>query len=147
MLVWNAESPGSYFCRTSSNDRLTFFRIDKAGFMETNKNENIFQVNKEIDWQPAGPGIQRQIFGYGDQVMMVKVLFEKDAVGALHNHPHIQVSYVESGVFEVTIGGEKKTLRGGDGFYVPSNVEHGCHCLEAGVLIDVFTPQREDFLI
>jgi quercetin dioxygenase-like cupin family protein len=114
--------------------------------METNIQGKIFQLNSEIEWQNAGPGIQRQIFGYGEQVMMVKVKFEKDAVGTLHHHPHVQVTYVGSGAFEVSIGGEKKTLRAGDGFYVPSAVEHGVLCLEAGVLIDVFTPVREDFL-
>lgn len=106
----------------------------------------IFQLNSETEWEAAGSGIQRQIFGYGEQVMMVKVKFEKNAIGALHHHPHVQVTYVESGAFEVNIGGEKKLLKAGDGFYVPSDVEHGVQCLEAGVLIDVFSPLRKDFL-
>ena len=114
--------------------------------METNVQGSIFQLNSETEWVNAGSGIQRQIFGYGEQVMMVKVRFEKDAIGALHHHPHVQVSYVESGAFEVNIGGERKLLKAGDGFYVPSAVEHGVHCLEAGVLVDVFTPLRKDFL-
>ena len=114
--------------------------------METKVQGSIFQVNQDIEWQAAGPGIQRQVYGYGDQVMMVKVKFEKDAVGTVHSHPHVQVSYVESGAFEVNISGEVKTLQAGDGFYVPSGLEHGCRCLEAGVLVDVFTPYREDFL-
>ena len=57
--------------------------------------------------------------------------------------------YVESfttGCFEVTIGEEKKVLRAGDGYYVAPNLPHGCVCLEAGVLIDTFSPMREDFL-
>jgi quercetin dioxygenase-like cupin family protein len=53
---------------------------------------------------------------------------------------------VASGCFEVTIGEEKKILRAGDGYYVAPNLPHGCVCLEAGVLIDTFTPVREDFL-
>lgn len=57
-----------------------------------------------------------------------------------------QTTYVASGCFEVTIGQEKKVLRAGDGYYVAPNLEHGCVCLEAGVLIDTFTPMREDFL-
>ncbi|MDQ3276753.1 MAG: cupin domain-containing protein [Bacteroidota bacterium] len=114
--------------------------------MKTNTQGNIFQLNGETAWETVAPGIQRQLYGYGEPVMMVKVKFEKNAIGALHQHPHIQVTYVESGAFEVSIGGEKKVLRGGDGFYVPSNIEHGCVCLESGVLVDVFTPQRKDFL-
>jgi hypothetical protein len=45
-----------------------------------------------------------------------------------------------------TIGEEKKILKAGDGYYVAPNLLHGCVCLEAGVLIDTFTPMREDFL-
>lgn len=114
--------------------------------METSLQGTLFQLDAETKWETVGNGIQRQLYGYGDQVMMVKVKFEKDAVGTPHRHPHVQVTYVESGAFELTIGGEKKILHGGDGFYVPSNVEHGCRCLSPGVLVDVFTPHREDFL-
>ncbi|MGN7721693.1 cupin domain-containing protein [Chitinophaga sp. 22620] len=106
----------------------------------------IYQDGAAIPWEDAAPGIQRQMLGYDNSVMLVKVKFEKGAVGDMHQHPHTQVSYVESGSFELTIGGEKKVLRTGDGYFVPSNVLHGCVCLEPGVLIDVFTPHRADFL-
>ena len=72
--------------------------------------------------------------------------FEKGAVGAMHHHPHTQCSYVVSGAFEFTINGEKKVVRKGDTLYKLPNVEHGCVCLEEGVLLDFFTPMREDFV-
>jgi len=106
----------------------------------------VFQINESIEWVDAGPGIQRQVFGYDDKIMLVKVKFEKGAVGSLHEHFHSQATYVESGEFELTIGAEKKILRKGDGFYVPPHAIHGCICIEPGVLIDVFSPFREDFL-
>jgi quercetin dioxygenase-like cupin family protein len=106
----------------------------------------VFQLGNDIPWEYASPGIKRQIYGHDDQVMLVKVKFEKGAVGAVHKHHHTQVSYVESGVFELTIANERQVLKTGDGFFVPSNTLHGSVCLEAGVLIDVFSPQREDFL-
>lgn len=109
------------------------------------KSQN-FQQGTALPWEYASPGIQRQVYGYDDRVMLVKVKFEKDAVGELHQHPHTQVSYVESGVFELTIGEEKQLLKTGDGFYVPPNTLHGSVCLESGILIDVFSPHREDFL-
>lgn len=105
-----------------------------------------FQFESEIDWENAGNGVQRQVFGYDERVMLVKVKFEKGGVGALHHHPHSQVTYVESGVFEMTIGNEIKRIQKGDGYYVPPNVVHGCLCLEAGMLVDTFSPSREDFL-
>lgn len=107
---------------------------------------NLFQIEKEIPWEKAGEGIERQVYGYDDQIMLVKAKFEAGAIGTLHQHPHVQVTYVESGVFEMTIGEEKKTIKKGDGYYVPSHVIHGCVCVEPGILIDVFSPHREDFL-
>lgn len=106
----------------------------------------LFQVETEIEWEAAGEKIQRQVYGYDDKIMLVKAKFEKGGVGTLHKHPHSQVTYVESGVFEMQIGDEKRIIKKGDGYYVPPEVIHGCVCLEAGLLIDVFSPLREDFL-
>ena len=107
---------------------------------------DIFQIEQEISWQEVDPKIERQVYGYNDEIMMVKVRFEKGGIGSMHQHPHTQVTYVESGEFELTIGNNKKILRKGDGFFVPPDVLHGCVCLEAGMLIDCFTPMRADFV-
>ncbi|OQK48559.1 hypothetical protein XM76_c21156 [Vibrio vulnificus] len=72
--------------------------------------------------------------------------FETGAIGAMHSHPHEQLTYVLSGEFEFTIGDEKKIVKTGDTMYKEPNIEHGCVCLEAGVLIDTFTPMRKDFV-
>ncbi len=105
-----------------------------------------FQFESEITWEDVGNGIHRQVFGYDETLMLVKAKFITGGVGVLHQHPHSQVTYVDSGVFEMTIGGEKKIIKKGDGYYVPPNVVHGCVCLEAGILIDAFSPHREDFI-
>lgn len=107
---------------------------------------DLYQFGEEIAWEQAGEGVLRKVYGYDNQLMMVVVKFEVGAVGDLHEHPHSQATYVESGAFEMTIGEEKKVIRKGDGYYIPPHVVHGCVCLEAGVLIDSFSPQRADFL-
>jgi quercetin dioxygenase-like cupin family protein len=107
---------------------------------------NQFQLEQEVPWEDMGNGIQRQVYGYNKAIMLVKAKFEKAAIGALHQHPHTQVTYVESGVFEMTIGDQKKIISEGDGFYVAPNVLHGCVCLEPGMLVDAFSPLREDIL-
>lgn len=105
-----------------------------------------FQFGPSTPWENAAPGVRRQMFGYDGRIMLVRVAFEQGAVGDMHQHPHSQASYVESGAFSMTIGGQTHTLRAGDGYYVPPGVLHGCVCLEAGVLVDSFSPCREDFL-
>ena len=107
---------------------------------------NSFQFEQDYAWEDADVKIQRQIFGYNDQLMMVKVKFVKGGIGAPHKHPHTQVTYVESGVFETTIGDETKIIRKGDGFFVHPNIVHGVVCLEDGMLVDSFAPMREDFV-
>ena len=85
--------------------------------------------------------------GYNDDVMLVKVKFEKaGAVGTPHTHPHTQTTYVASGKFEFTVGDETKIVSAGDGLYMKPDVLHGCVCIEPGILIDCFAPMREDFL-
>lgn len=105
-----------------------------------------FFIEKNTEWQAAGEGITRQFIGYNTQLMVVKVTFEKGAIGVLHSHFHTQGTYVASGKFKITINGEDRILETGDGFFVPPNAIHGAECLEAGMLIDSFTPIREDFL-
>ncbi|MCU0325025.1 MAG: cupin domain-containing protein [Spirosomaceae bacterium] len=107
--------------------------------------KNIIADNS-IDWKDLGNGVRRKVMFYDKKMMLVKFEFKKDAVGALHNHPHLQLSYVASGVFEFNLGGEKKIIREGDVYNVPSGIQHGIICLEAGTLIDVFNPIRQDFL-
>lgn len=106
----------------------------------------VWQSGKDIAWEPAGDGVCRQIMGYDGQIMMVKVKFEKGGVGSVHTHYHSQVTYVVSGKFELTIGDETRIIAEGDGYYVAPDLPHGCVCLEAGMLIDTFSPMREDFL-
>ena len=106
-----------------------------------------FVRRSDTQWQRTNDaGVRRQILGYGPDLMLVRVQFEPGAVGALHHHPHRQVSYVESGRFEVTVDDERAELGPGDCFFVTADRVHGVVAREAGTLIDVFTPAREDFL-
>lgn len=105
-----------------------------------------FLLGDEIPWETVGEGVKRKIMGYDDTLMLVNVDFKKGGIGPMHNHRHAQVTYVVSGQFEMTIGKETKILKGGDCFYIPPFVMHGAICLEDGVLIDTFSPIREDFM-
>ncbi|MCE5331778.1 MAG: cupin domain-containing protein [Bacteroidales bacterium] len=109
------------------------------------RSEN-FLISSELPWKNPSEGITRQIMGYDGQLMLVKVLFKKGAIGYVHEHFHSQSTYVVSGKFEVMINGETRILDAGDGFYIEPDIPHGAVCLEEGILIDTFSPMREDFL-
>ncbi len=105
-----------------------------------------FVYEKDVRWENPGPGIRRQVMAYDGQLMLVKVCFEKGAIGTPHEHYHSQATYVASGKFELQIGDEKKILNAGDAYYIAPDELHGCVCLEEGILIDTFSPMRADFL-
>lgn len=110
------------------------------------KKETAFKPESDSCWVRVAPGIDRMIMGYNDTLMMLKVKFEKNAVGEMHSHPHIQSTYIALGSFEVTIDGTTRLLHEGDCFFVEANLVHGVVCVADGILIDAFNPCREDFL-
>jgi quercetin dioxygenase-like cupin family protein len=114
--------------------------------MKTNALVSNFIENENIPWEEIEKGIHRKIIGYDEKLMLVKVKFETGRIGTLHKHHHSQITYVESGSFEIEINGEKKLLKKGDAYYIPPETLHGAICIEAGTLIDVFSPMREDFI-
>jgi len=104
---------------------------------------DVFVDGEEQRWMAVDTGVERKLLGFGPDLLMTRVRFKNGSVGYLHKHPHRQVSYIESGSFEVNIGGVKQIQRAGDCYYVPADIEHGVVALEDGSLIDVFTPCRE----
>jgi quercetin dioxygenase-like cupin family protein len=105
-----------------------------------------FFIEGENEWEVVGDGVKRQVTGYNTTLMMVKVAFNEGSIGAVHQHYHSQATIVASGRFEVVVNGITKVLQAGDTFFAMPNVPHGVVCLEAGMLIDAFSPVREDFL-
>ncbi len=105
-----------------------------------------FVHSSGLSWDEISEGTRRMILGYSPEIMMVRVEFKTGAVGYIHTHPHRQVTYVDSGRFEVQIDGKKEILESGDSFIVEPHIPHGVIALEDGCLIDVFSPALEDFL-
>lgn len=109
--------------------------------MKANAAKHDEQVPRDL-----GGGVTRRVLAHNDAMMAVEVSFEAGSEGAVHTHPHTQCSYVLSGKFIYTVEGDSVELAPGDSVVVPSGLPHGTVCLEKGILLDVFTPQREDFL-
>ena len=107
----------------------------------------LFFPDAELDLETIeADKVSRKIRARGGSLMMVDVFFKAGAIGYEHRHVHEQISYCLSGEFTYTIESETFTLKAGDSMYVPSSALHGATCVAEGRLLDVFTPQREDFL-
>ncbi len=93
-----------------------------------------------------GEGIERQMV-WGEQLMVCRLRFAPRVVTAVHTHPHEQITMVEQGRVLFFVDGEERVARAGDVLHFPSNLAHGATMLdEEVVLVDIFTPVREDFL-
>ena len=106
---------------------------------------------QHTDWasvptERVNEGIERQMV-YGERVMVCKLRIAPHTVTPVHSHPHEQITLVEQGPVEFFIDGQSRIVNTGDVLHFPSNIRHGATMLDREVvLIDIFSPIREDFL-
>lgn len=100
----------------------------------------------ECQIEQLEPAISRRMLGYGPDLILCRASFDAGAISAVHSHPHSQSSLVESGRFRVMVGAEERELTAGDAYHVGPHLDHGATCIEAGTLLDCFSPARADFL-
>jgi quercetin dioxygenase-like cupin family protein len=106
----------------------------------------MFLENTNYHWEKIDENLDRAVVGHDASLMLTIVRFKKGGIGYLHQHIHSQAAFIASGKFEVQIEEEKKILQSGDSFFILTNKMHGVVCLEEGVLIESFSPMREDFI-
>lgn len=100
----------------------------------------------KVPVEKPAEGIERQMV-VGQNVMMCRFRFAPFLVTAEHTHPHEQMTLVIQGRVKFFISGEEHILKAGDVIHFPPNNRHGATMLdEEVILIDIFSPIREDFL-
>jgi quercetin dioxygenase-like cupin family protein len=104
----------------------------------------VYQQDRDLE--QVAPGVSRKILASEGSLMSVEVRFQRGGIGTVHTHPHEQVSYVIQGSFEFELDGQKNVIKAGDSYYIKPGAAHGVVALEDSVILDIFTPQREDFL-
>jgi len=99
-----------------------------------------------IPKETIADGIVRQMI-YGETLMICRLTFAPGTMTAAHDHVHEQMTIVEKGRVRFVVGAEEKVFGPGDVLLFPSGFWHGAKMLdEEVVLIDIFSPIREDFL-
>jgi quercetin dioxygenase-like cupin family protein len=92
------------------------------------------------------PGLTRRVLAYNEKLFLAEHQMAGGWVGSVHSHPHEQIVYVVSGHLRVTCQGKTFDLRAGDSFVVRGGIAHGASAVEDSVVVDVFTPCREDYI-
>jgi quercetin dioxygenase-like cupin family protein len=100
------------------------------------------------NWVQMTPGVKRRIIADGERLMLVEVHFEPNSAVAMHFHVHEQVAYIQSGRMRFVVDGKRLEVGAGETVHLPSNVPHSAESLdEPCVIIDTFSPPREDFRV
>jgi len=108
--------------------------------------ELVFVAHQDGKEFAPEPGLKRRVLAYNDKLFLAEHKMVKGWVGTVHSHPHEQIVYVVRGHLEVTCQGKMFDARTGDTFVVRGGVEHGASAVEDSLVIDVFTPLREDYI-
>lgn len=104
-------------------------------------------ILRQADAKPVEmlPGLIRRTLVSGSAMLICQFTFQANVQIPNHTHPHEQVGYVVSGRVRMTIGDQTFELGPGDSYCAPSNVPHSALTLEPSVIVDTFSPPREDY--
>lgn len=106
-------------------------------------------VRREDAVKKTFKGVSLDSLAVGEKSMVTKMNYVKGNFATLHTHPHEQCGYVISGEYRLIVDGDEKIdviMRSGDTYAIPGNTPHSFEVIEGGEVVDVFTPQREDYL-
>jgi len=118
----------NYHTRNSYGRNTMFGKHSSAGFHETS------------------PGNRIKTLCYGEHTLLVEVHLDKDADLLRHKHPYEQTGYLVSGKIVMHIEEKAVELKPGDSWCIPMNAEHKVDVLEDSVVIEVFSPTREEYI-
>lgn len=106
-------------------------------------------VRREDALKKLFKGVNLDSLATGEKSMVTKMNYVKGNFATIHTHPHEQCGYVISGKYHLIVDGEEKIdviMHPGDSYAIPGNTPHSFEVIEAGEVVDVFTPLREDYL-
>jgi quercetin dioxygenase-like cupin family protein len=92
------------------------------------------------------PGVSLKTMAHGERTLLGEFLISKGAVIPVHDHPQEQTGYLVSGRIQFTVDGRQEVFEPGSAWCLPAGTPHGATALEECVLVEVFSPVREDYL-
>lgn len=105
----------------------------------------IFCTSREAPQDEMRPGVHRRVMGTTDRAMLTEFFLERGSEVPTHSHPHDQVGYVVQGQLALTVGDETRLMTEGDSYAIPGGMPHRALAQVDTILVEVFTPPREDF--
>ena len=106
----------------------------------------MFYKKDSHNYREAFEGVTYKTLVYGYKTSLGEFFLKKGSTVPKHNHPHEQTGYMISGKMTFTIAGEDHNAESRDSWSIPGNVDHSVEVLEDSIVIEVFSPVREDYL-
>jgi quercetin dioxygenase-like cupin family protein len=106
----------------------------------------MFTKQSDTDYRALVDGVEMKPLTHGEKTLLARFHLEKGAVIPMHAHIYEQTGFMLSGRMQFTIGDEKLDCEPGDSWCIPGDVLHGVEVLEDSVVVEVFSPVREDYL-
>ena len=138
-------------CSCSFNENILKTNNEKAINLKSRKMTKIkIVVHKKDALKKVFKGVSLDSLAIGEKSMVAKMNYVKGNFATTHQHPHEQCGYVISGEYRLKVEIPEENidilLHAGDSYAIPGNTPHSFEVIEGGEVVDVFTPQREDYL-
>ena len=138
-------------CSCPFNENLLKTNNEKAINLKSRKMTKIkIVVHKKDALKKVFKGVSLDSLAIGEKSMVAKMNYVKGNFATTHQHPHEQCGYVISGEYRLKVEIPEENidilLHAGDSYAIPGNTPHSFEVIEGGEVVDVFTPQREDYL-
>ena len=138
-------------CSCPFNENILKTNNEKAINLKSIKMTKIkIVVHKKDALKKVFKGVSLDSLAIGEKSMVAKMNYVKGNFATTHQHPHEQCGYVISGEYRLKVEIPEENidilLHAGDSYAIPGNTPHSFEVIEGGEVVDVFTPQREDYL-
>lgn len=91
-------------------------------------------------------GVDFVVLSHGRESMITKMLYKSDNSVPMHKHPNEQSGYVISGKYRIKFNDNDEIIENGDSYTIPRDTLHSIEIIEAGEVLDCFSPPRQDYL-
>lgn len=138
-------------CSCPFNENILKTNNEKAINLKSRKmTKTKIVVHKKDALKKVFKGVSLDSLAIGEKSMVTKMNYIKGNFATTHQHPHEQCGYVISGEYRLKVEIPEENidilLHAGDSYAIPGNTPHSFEVIEGGEVVDVFTPQREDYL-
>lgn len=100
----------------------------------------------EHPWIDIAPGIRRRTVTSGSSMYQMIARLDAGSTMPEHRHPQEQIVHILEGRMRLVVSGVPHELKGGESFYLASDVPHGVETIEDTRVLDTFSPPRDDYL-